>query len=101
MGANKGAIGTDLAKLDAHQIAPEEYEDIPELDDEFFDKAEVAISDRVVRPGRPPLPFRKRLVSLRLDPEVIDGFRATGRGWQSRINRALRTHLGLEDESAA
>jgi uncharacterized protein (DUF4415 family) len=43
----------------------------------------------------------KRLVSLRLDPEVIDGFKATGRGWQSRVNRALRSHLGLEDESAA
>ena len=99
MHGNKGAIGTDLAKLDAHQIAPEEYEDIPELGDEFFEKAEAAVGDRVVRPGRPPLPFRKRLVSLRLDPEVIDGFKATGRGWQSRMNRALRAHLGLVDDS--
>jgi uncharacterized protein (DUF4415 family) len=43
--------------------------------------------------GRPPLDAPKRLVSLRLDPAVIDGFRATGPGWQSRINAVLREHL--------
>jgi uncharacterized protein (DUF4415 family) len=32
-------------------------------------------------------------VSLRLDQDVIDRFRATGRGWQSRINTVLRDHL--------
>jgi uncharacterized protein (DUF4415 family) len=32
----------------------------------------------------------KRLLALRLDPEVIDAFRATGPGWQSRINEQLR-----------
>jgi uncharacterized protein (DUF4415 family) len=48
---------------------------------------------RVRRRGRPTLDAPKRLVSLRLDPEVIDRFRATGRGWQSRINEVLREHL--------
>lgn len=28
--------------------------------------------------------------TLRLSPEVVDHFRATGRGWQSRIDDALR-----------
>ena len=32
----------------------------------------------------------KQLVTLRLDRDVLDRFRATGRGWQSRINEALR-----------
>jgi uncharacterized protein (DUF4415 family) len=32
---------------------------------------------------------RKRPVSLRLDPEVVEHFKAGGRGWQSRINAAL------------
>ena len=78
MRANKGVTGTDLAKLDANRIAPDEYEDVPELDDAFFDRAEVAIGDRVVRPGRPPLPFRKRLVSLRLTrgDRRVQGYRA-------------------------
>jgi uncharacterized protein (DUF4415 family) len=33
----------------------------------------------------------KRLVSMRLDAEVIEAFRATGAGWQSRLNEQLRT----------
>ena len=33
---------------------------------------------------------RKRLVSLRLDPDVVEHFRETGAGWQSRINAVLR-----------
>jgi uncharacterized protein (DUF4415 family) len=32
----------------------------------------------------------KQLVSLRLDRAVLDAFRATGDGWQSRMNEALR-----------
>ena len=32
----------------------------------------------------------KKLVSLRLDKDVIEKFKATGPGWQTRINEALR-----------
>lgn len=32
----------------------------------------------------------KKLVSLRLSPEVIEHFKASGRGWQTRIDTALR-----------
>ncbi len=37
----------------------------------------------------------KRLISLRLDAEVIEHFRATGPGWQTRMNDALRRAAGL------
>jgi uncharacterized protein (DUF4415 family) len=37
----------------------------------------------------------KRLISLRLDPDVIEHFRARGKGWQSRINATLRKAAGL------
>lgn len=43
--------------------------------------------------GRPRVQAPKRLVSLRLDPDVVARFRATGPGWQSRINEVLREHL--------
>lgn len=36
----------------------------------------------------------KQLVSLRLDKEILERFRATGPGWQSRINEALRKAAG-------
>ncbi len=45
--------------------------------------------------GRPPSPNPKRQVTLRLDPDVLEKFRATGRGWQSRINAELRKALGI------
>ncbi len=38
---------------------------------------------------------RKRRVTIMLDPEVIEHFRAGGRGWQTRINAALRKAAGL------
>jgi uncharacterized protein (DUF4415 family) len=43
----------------------------------------------------------KRLVSLRLDPDVIDHFRATGPGWQRRINDALRKVARLKAPAKA
>lgn len=47
-------------------------------------------------PGRPKgsTTPSKTLVSLRLDNEVLDKFKAKGPGWQSRINEALRKAAG-------
>jgi uncharacterized protein (DUF4415 family) len=61
--------------------------DSPELGEAFFAKA--------VRGRGPQRNPTKRLISLRLDPEVIDRFRATGPGWQARMNDALRKAAGL------
>lgn len=41
------------------------------------------------RGGR-PRGARKKAVSIRLDVEVLEKFRATGPGWQSRMNEALK-----------
>ena len=43
--------------------------------------------------GRPPKEVRKKQVTLRLDPDIVERFRAGGRGWQTRINEALREWL--------
>jgi len=48
-------------------------------------------------PGRPRSPSSKKQVTLRLDAEILDYFRAGGDGWQSRINRALRQAAGFTD----
>lgn len=56
-----------------------------------FPKTLAAVQAR--RAGRPKSPERKRLVTLRLDPEIVDGFRAGGPGWQTRINEALKQAL--------
>ena len=69
----------------------------PEWTEEDFKNArpfaevfpDLAESIRQAR-GRPAVEAPKRQISLRLDPDVIDAFKATGKGWQSRINEALR-----------
>jgi len=47
-------------------------------------------------PGRPKgsTTSNKTLVSLRLDNDVLEKFKAKGSGWQSRINEALRKAAG-------
>lgn len=77
-------------------------DDAPEWDDEDFQKAEFKIGDQVVRPatgtytkrGRPKLDNPKTLVTLRLDPEVLTRLRATGPGWQSKVNDILKKAVG-------
>lgn len=95
MNENRPAIGSDLAKIDAHAVSQDEYEEIPELSDEFFARADHHVGGKLVRRGRPKAEAPKKAVNLRLDQDVIDRFRADGPGWQSRINQALRRAAGL------
>jgi uncharacterized protein (DUF4415 family) len=74
----------------------------PEWDEEDFQKAEFKIGDQVVRPatgtyakrGRPKLDKPKTLVTLRLDPDVLDRLRQSGPGWQSKVNEILKKAVG-------
>jgi len=43
--------------------------------------------------GRPRSANPKQLVSVRYSPEVIDYFRASGEGWQSRMDEVLRNYV--------
>jgi len=45
--------------------------------------------------GRPSLESPKRQVTLRLDADLIARYKASGKGWQSRINDDLRKVSGL------
>lgn len=45
--------------------------------------------------GRPRADTPKVAVSLRLDQDVVARFKASGPGWQTRMNRALRDAAGL------
>lgn len=71
--------------------------------EEMFRSAAIYKGAKLIRPatgtlgnlGRPPSENPKKQVTLRLDPDVIENFRATGKGWQSRINAELRKALGI------
>jgi uncharacterized protein (DUF4415 family) len=43
--------------------------------------------------GRPSVDAPKQQISLRLSQDVINAFKATGKGWQSRIDETLRKHM--------
>lgn len=101
MSENKKSIGSDLKKVDAHVIQPHEYDEAPEWTAEDFARAEIKIGDRVIRRGRPPLENPKRLVSLRLDDDLIEHFKRSGAGWQTRINTTLRKAAKLKTRERA
>jgi|GEM_PF-1208254 len=52
-----------------------------------------AASEMLKPRGRPKAAVTKTHVNLRLDAEVLEAFKATGPGWQTRINKALREWL--------
>lgn len=65
-------------------------DEAPELTDDWFAKADLYQGEKLVRRGgRPKKAAPKEAVNIRLDPDVLAHFRATGPGWQSRINAAL------------
>jgi uncharacterized protein (DUF4415 family) len=73
-------------------------DDAPELTREMMKKAvrgrdalpETVRAQFKRGPGRPATETPKVPVSIRLDKDVVDHFKATGDGWQTRINSILR-----------
>lgn len=61
-----------------------DFSDIPELDEAFWQNAELV------------LPPTKERITLRLDREVLDYFRRSGSGYQTRINAVLRAYVQMQ-----
>jgi uncharacterized protein (DUF4415 family) len=80
-------------------------DDAPELTDDFFDKATPMIGNKAVSKeefkeavtkvllGRPAGTGSKASTTIRMDKDILSAFKSTGRGWQTRINNALRDWL--------
>ena len=62
---------------------------------EVFPDLAVNIDREIARRGRPTVENPRQQISVRLDPDVIKHYKKTGKGWQSRINEALRKAAGL------
>ena len=99
-------LGSDLAKVDAHVIQPEEYDEIPEITDEMIAGGIWAIGGKVVsraegeaafraaaRRGRPLGSGCKTAVKIRFDTDVVTAFKASGKCWQTRMNDVLREYV--------
>ena len=87
--------------------------DNPELDDDWFKRARpasevlppeiyaglVALQKSRTR-GRPPVETPKVATAIRFDADVLAGLRATGKGWQTRVNDAMRQWLAQQPPSS-
>lgn len=75
-------------------------DEIPELTDEFFENAARHIADKEVGKaqfqalqktmGRPCVAVKRPTLSMRIDPDVLEALKASGKGWQTRVNAILR-----------
>jgi uncharacterized protein (DUF4415 family) len=92
MNAKSKSIKSNLKKVDAHTIKPEEYDDLPELTDEMFERAVYkvgGIEKPAPRRRGPQKAATKTAVYLRLPPKVVDYFKSEGAGWQTKMGYAL------------
>jgi len=76
-------LKSDLAKVDAHSIKPHEYRELPTLTEQMLASAVVN------KGGRPRSPNPRKLLTIRLPADVIDAWKATGPGWQTRMAARL------------
>ena len=77
--ASRHSLKSDLARVDAHRIRKGEYEELPELTEEMLARAKIR------RGGRPLSENPRKQLTLRLPAEVIERWKATGPGWQTRM----------------
>jgi hypothetical protein len=77
-------------KKSATQSGLDPNDDAPELTDEWFARGKHYVGGVLVRRGRPLGSGSRELVSLRIDKDALAAFRATGPGWQGRINDVLK-----------
>ena len=87
MNASKPSTHPDFRSDDAPDLSTPEWQ------------AQFAAA-RVHR-GRPPAETTKVSTTIRLDADIVETFRAEGRGWQSRINAALRQWLAKHKGKSA
>jgi len=81
--ASRRSLRSDLARVDAHSVKPEEYKELPELTEGMLARA------KINKGGRPLSLNPRRLISLRLPADVIERWRASGPGWQTRMAERL------------
>ncbi len=77
------SLSSDLGRVDAHRVEAGEYDELPELNDEMLARA------KINKGGRPVSANPRKLISLRLPADVIEMWKATGAGWQTRMAERL------------
>jgi uncharacterized protein (DUF4415 family) len=70
-----------------------EPEDAPEITENWIAEADLYRGKRIVRRGRPAGTSKKTQTTVRISNDVLKFFRATGPGWQTRMDEALKQYV--------
>ena len=101
MSANNQNLGSNLTKVDLHEVSPQEYDELPELTELGLDRGVWKIAGKEVTPLEGKVAFRselkKKKINITLDPDVLGWYRAQagGRGYQTLINATLRQAMTI------
>ena len=76
-------------------------DDAPELTAKWVEGADLYRGKKVMRRGRPPGSSTKTQTTVRISNDVLRHFRATGRGWQTRIDDALKKYVSSQRRSGS
>jgi uncharacterized protein (DUF4415 family) len=74
--------------------------ELPEITDDWIAGADLYHGQKLVRRGRPKLENPRQLLSLRLPPQIIERWKASGPGWQTRMAEALEKSAPKAHRSA-
>jgi uncharacterized protein (DUF4415 family) len=99
----KGITRVSRAELHKHRKGQTDWEYLDRVTDEEIAAAVANDPDAVPvdfdwSGAKVYWPRHKRAVSIRLDQDVIDFFKAKGRGYQTRINAVLRSYMEHEEK---
>jgi uncharacterized protein (DUF4415 family) len=93
--ASRRTLGSNLKNVDSHVIKPHEYKELPELTEDMLARATLK------KGGRPKSENPRQMISLRLPPNVIERWKATGPGWQTRMAEKLAKGPSTRTKQAA
>ncbi|MGB6450314.1 MAG: BrnA antitoxin family protein [Steroidobacteraceae bacterium] len=83
-------------KLKGSRRTWREPDDAPEITKEWIAGADLYRGQKRVRRGRPPGSGQKTQTTVRLSNGVLAYFRASGPGWQTRLNEALKKYVASQ-----
>ena len=72
---------SDWSKIDTLKNNQIDYSDSPELNDDFWENAQLIV------------PKPKVKITLRLDSEIFEWFKSKGKGYQTKINSVLKSYV--------
>ena len=71
-------------------------DDAPQITDRWIAGADLYHGKKLLRRGRPPGTAKKTQTTVRISNEVLSFFRASGQGWQTRMDQALKKYVASQ-----